>query len=166
VVYGTPTLCGVSSSYSYSSYATCSMLVHAYATLPGKAKWSRPHHTIKMLHFVLFHSVTCYTNSIVSCIHVNTTKLCNIIYTLVATCVTLWNLECSSHKCPRSCWAYRVSRDHSDSKSSRLHVDIFRCCFHSCEVYSSIDSSKVIDNSPEVSNFNQLFLELHQFIWN
>jgi hypothetical protein len=89
-------ICGVSPSYSdsSSSYVTCWMLVHAYATLPGKAKWSGPHHIIKMLHFVLFHSVRCYTNSIVSCIHVNTTKLRNITCTLVATCVILHTLEC------------------------------------------------------------------------
>ena len=31
----------------------------------------------------------------------------------------------------------------SESKSSRLHVNIFRFCFHSLEVYS-IDSSKMI----------------------
>jgi hypothetical protein len=67
--------------------------VHAYATPPGKAKWKRWHHTIKMLLFVLFHSVTFYTNSIVSRILVNTTKLRNIICTLVATCVILWSLE-------------------------------------------------------------------------
>jgi hypothetical protein len=50
------------------------MLVHAYATLPGNVRWSGPHHNIKMLHFLLFHSVTCYTNSIASPIHVNTTR--------------------------------------------------------------------------------------------
>jgi hypothetical protein len=48
-----------------------------------------------MLHFVLFHNVTCYTNSIVSHIHVNTTKLYNITCTLVATCVILRSLECT-----------------------------------------------------------------------
>ena len=32
-----------------------------------------------------------------------------------------------------------VGQDLSDSKSNRLHVDIFRFCFHSFEVYS-IDS--------------------------
>ena len=41
------------------------------------------------ISFVLFHSVTCYTNSIVSRIHVNTTKLRNIMCTLVATGVIL-----------------------------------------------------------------------------
>ena len=68
---------------------------------PGKANRSRPnhttpHHTIKKLHFVLFQSVTCYTNSIVSRIHVNTAKLRNITCTLVATrCgVILRSLEC------------------------------------------------------------------------
>ena len=45
-------------------------------------------------------------------------------------------------------------------------LDIFRICFHSFEVYSSIDSSKMIGNSPEVSNFNRLFPKLHRFIRN
>ena len=39
------------------------------------------------ISFVLFHNVTCYTKSIVSRIHVNNTKLCNITCTLVATSV-------------------------------------------------------------------------------
>ena len=44
-----------------------------------------------------------------------------------------------------------------DSKSTWLHVSISRFCFHSFEVYY-VDSSKLIGSSPEVSNFNQLFL--------
>jgi hypothetical protein len=53
--------------------------------------------------------------------------------------------------------AYIVSQDPSDSKSSRLHVDdIFWFFFYSFEVYSSMDSCKMIGDSPEVSNFNQL----------
>ena len=36
------------------------------------------------ISFVLFHNVTCYTNYIVSCIHVNTTELRNITCTLIA----------------------------------------------------------------------------------
>ena len=63
------------------------MLVHAYVTLPGKAKWSGPQHTIKMLHFVLFHSVASH-------IHVHTTKLRNIKCTLIAIGVILRSLEC------------------------------------------------------------------------
>ena len=51
--------------------------------------------SFNMLHFVLFHSVTCYANSLVSCIHVNTTKLRNITCTLVATGVILRSLECT-----------------------------------------------------------------------
>ena len=43
---------------------------------------------------MLFHSVTCYTNSIVSRIHVKTTKLCNVTGTLVATGVILRSLGC------------------------------------------------------------------------
>jgi hypothetical protein len=73
--------------------------MHAYATSSRKAKRSRPHHTIKMSHFVLFHSVTCYTNSIVSHILVITTKLRNITCILVATGVLLRSLECIYHLC-------------------------------------------------------------------
>jgi hypothetical protein len=58
-----------------------------------------------------------------------------------------------------------VGQNPSDSKSNRLHVDIFRFCFDSFEVHS-IDSSKMIGNSPEVSNFNRLFLKLNRFIYN
>ena len=47
-----------------------------------------------------------------------------------------------------------VGQDPSDSKSNQLHVDIFRFFFHSFEVYS-IDSPKLIYNSPEVLNFNR-----------
>jgi hypothetical protein len=46
------------------------------------------------ISFVWFHNVTCYTNSIVSHILVNTTKRRNIMCTLVATCVILRSLEC------------------------------------------------------------------------
>ena len=58
-----------------------------------------------------------------------------------------------------------VGQDPSDSKSTRLHVDIFWFCFHSFKVYF-VDSSKMIGNSPEVSNFNRLFLKLNRFISN
>ena len=54
--------------------------------------------------FVSFHNATHFTNSIVSRIHVNTTKLRNIMCTLVATGVILGSVECrgsrSPHKCP------------------------------------------------------------------
>jgi hypothetical protein len=46
------------------------------------------------ISFVWFHNVTHYTHSIVSRIHVDTTKLHNIMCTLVATFVILWSLEC------------------------------------------------------------------------
>ena len=43
--------------------------------------------------FGLFHNITCYTNSLLSCIHVNTTKLLNITCTLVPTSMILRSLE-------------------------------------------------------------------------
>jgi hypothetical protein len=62
-----------------------------HITQEGQVKWTTPHNTtsFNMLHFVLFHNVTCYTNSLVSRIHINTMKLRNITCTFVATCVIL-----------------------------------------------------------------------------
>ena len=45
--------------------------------------------------FVLFHNVTCLTNSLLSCIHVNTAHLLDITCTLVTTCMILGRLECT-----------------------------------------------------------------------
>jgi hypothetical protein len=58
-----------------------------------------------------------------------------------------------------------ISWDPSVCKSNRLHVDILRFIYINIEV-CSINSSKVIGNSPEVLNFNQLFLKLNRFIYN
>jgi hypothetical protein len=58
-----------------------------------------------------------------------------------------------------------VGQDPSISKSNWLHVDIFWFCFHSFEIYS-IDSYRMISNSLEVSNFDQLFLKLNRFNCN
>ena len=43
---------------------------------------------------VLFHDVTLYTNSLLSCIHVNTTNILNIMCTLVAIGMILGRLDC------------------------------------------------------------------------
>ena len=55
------------------------------------------HHVVIIVYhynvdFVLFHNVTC-ADSLLSCIHVNTTYLLDITCTLVATCVILGKLE-------------------------------------------------------------------------
>ena len=60
--------------------------------------------------FVLFHNVTCYTNSLSSRIHVTTTWLFNIMCTLVATNVVLWSLECISSKGFTKEWLMRQQR--------------------------------------------------------
>ena len=56
-----------------------------------------------------FHSVICYTNSIVSCIHVNTTKLCNITCTLVATFVIRQSLVCTRRSDWGLAWTLKIS---------------------------------------------------------
>ena len=60
-----------------------------------------------------------------------------------------WQQQHALNQCPGSFGAYRVSQDPCDSKSNRLHVDIFRFCFHSFEVHS-IDSSNMIGKFPEI----------------
>jgi hypothetical protein len=54
-----------------------------------------PNSNCPYIAFVLCHNATCYTDSTVPCIHVNTTKLCNSMCTLVATNVILQRLECT-----------------------------------------------------------------------
>ena len=81
--------------FFFSSYGTCWMLVHAYAILSRKAKWSRPHQWRWEDNEFKFHSVTCNTNSIVSRIHVKTIKLSSSTCSLVATKVILQSLECA-----------------------------------------------------------------------
>ena len=55
------------------------------------------HYHYRNVDFVLlFHNVTCCTNSLLSRIHVHTEKLFNITCTLIAPGVILWSLECTT----------------------------------------------------------------------
>ena len=63
--------------------------------------------------FVLFHNVTCYTKPIVSRIHVNTTKLRNITYTLVAIGVILRSLECILAPIDHKFWRVTTRNPHN-----------------------------------------------------
>ena len=58
-----------------------------------------------------------------------------------------------------------VGQDHSDPKSNQSHVDNFRFCFRSFEVYS-IHSSKMIGEFPEILNFKWSFPKLNWFTCN
>ena len=65
--------------------------------------------------FVLFHSVTCYTNFVVSCIHVNTAKLHNITCTLVATGVIIRSLEYIMYVCMYVCMYHARGNSSQDA---------------------------------------------------
>jgi hypothetical protein len=127
------------------------MLVHACATSPMKTKWSGSHHTIQMLHFVLFHSVTCYTNFIVSRIHVNTTKLRNITHSLVATGFILRSLECTL-------WLYffvhvPVDCNTSSNKSPTSSGAILYCHHHH---FAELNKNNLKQNNTiYYQNYNQ-----------
>jgi hypothetical protein len=82
-----------------------SLLSHFPPIYHGFWHWNNPpktsNHALTRIHchycnvdFVLFRNVTCYTDSLLSCIHVDTTDLLNITCTLFATCVILGRLEC------------------------------------------------------------------------
>ena len=139
---------GVSPSYYYSSpsfYVTCWIVVHASTHRPGRS--SGVDHTnvgdgrtiILTSSFVLSHNVTCYTNFIVSRIHVNTTKLRNTTCTLVATGVILRSLECmlgtlklsppKAHKSPT--WL----KLHCEREQSNAHVRKYKS---QCHVQNSL----------------------------
>ena len=79
-------------------YITCWILKQTIQEIKPHA---RTHHAVinsnschyYNVHFMLFHNITCYTNSLLSRIHVTTTKLLNTRCTLVATSVILWSWE-------------------------------------------------------------------------
>jgi hypothetical protein len=63
--------------------------------------------------------VTCYINCIISCIHVNTTKLRNITCTLVAT-VILWNFECIAYMPDKEALNFNMTNKSSHFKETKL----------------------------------------------
>ena len=103
-------ICGESPSYSYPSLLPMPLVkcwcMHI-PTSPGKAKWSGPHQREWEENIFKLHSVTSYINSIVSRFHVNTTKLCNLMCTLVGTGVILRSLECIEQN--NQNWWYWIS---------------------------------------------------------
>ena len=101
---------------------------------------------ITMLQFALFHNAKYYTNYMLSCIHVNTTKLCNISCTLVATCLILQGfrvyLDCfrcsptstnyitqQNSCCISKCTIKHLQRSNWKSNLPLLNINWWKCMF-------------------------------------
>ena len=93
----------------------------------GRTNSNCPH------NFVLFRDVKCYTHSIVSCVHVNTTKLIKITCTLAATGVILRSLECSL--CITTC--------KEASLGAVMFVLTLRLPTHTCNCHYSIEKCDI-----------------------
>ena len=86
-----PSCCHI--SFSYIMGFDIKQIHHQIQTTHSHASCGHYCHYCNV-DFVLFHNMSCYTNSLLPCIHVNTTYLLNVTCTLVATCMILWRLEC------------------------------------------------------------------------
>jgi hypothetical protein len=96
------------------------------------------------ISFVLVHTVTCYTSSIVSHIHVNTTKLHNITCTLVAKSVILRTLECSlawtthdRNTCIFHIVLFHIVKCYTNSIVSRIHVNTTKAHTITCTLVAT-----------------------------
>ena len=81
------------------------------------------------MNFVLFHNITCYIDSLLSRIYVNTTDLLNITCSLVATSVLLWNergtnFEASPHPISTVALYPDVSSEYEVLLDARRKADI------------------------------------------
>jgi hypothetical protein len=80
-------------SISYVTYYDIIVIHQRFQTMHSHA--SRCHHCQYCnVDFVLFRNVTRYTNSLLSCIHMNIVDLLNITCTLITTCMILGRLGC------------------------------------------------------------------------
>jgi hypothetical protein len=82
---------------SYTSKLDIQIIHHGIQTMCSHSSCCHhcPYYHYCNIDFVLFHSVTGYTNSPLSCIHVNTLDLLNITCTSATTCVILERSECT-----------------------------------------------------------------------
>ena len=105
---------------------------------------------------MLFHNVTCYTNSTVTRIHVNTTELRYITCTLVATSVILRSLECMNIVMTQYAKSTSKSNLQAAHYSRALMLDEWEVCSSTTLSYSlsprtSVDDGRTKSNHPHIS---------------
>ena len=92
---------------------------------------------VTMLHFVLSHNATCYTLSLISCIHVNITILYNIMCTLVATSIKLHSSNCIFRQttCPKIIRDVHLwgQKHQTTTKATTQQPQLWMYVFHVCQ---------------------------------
>ena len=99
-------------------------------TLKQSTKEFKPHahvHHDVIIDYVFFRTVMCYIDSLLTCIHINTANLLNIMCTLVATCMKSRRLECTCTTLKYNMNPYEVDYCPTISQVHMTNVKVIAC---------------------------------------